>query len=319
MQATIIKVAAAAIVNARDEVLITLRGEHLHQGGLWEFPGGKLEAGETPQQAMLRELREELGIEAVEYRPLITVTHHYEDRSVRLHVFRVSIFSGEPAGLQNQPLRWQRIDSLRAADFPAADLAILKALQLPDRYMITGGFDNLSAFEQRLQRALDDGLRLVQLRLKPDWLRHNAAIRHGVLHSAVRHCREAGAKLMLNVPDTMLREAVYDGIHVDSRKLQSLKQRPACEWFSVSCHTVEDLHRAEQLQADFAVLSPVQYTRSHPDAEPLGWERFAAMIEPVNFPVFALGGVDASDLPKAFRSGAQGVAGIGAFWNFRKP
>jgi 8-oxo-dGTP diphosphatase len=83
---------------------------------------------------------------------------------------------------------------------------------------------------------------------------------------------------------------------------------------AASCHDADDLKRAEDLGADFALLSPVLPTRSHPDAEPLGWERFAAMVDRANLPVYALGGMHPSMLSRAWQAGAQGVAGIRGLW-----
>ena len=313
MTQAIIDVAAAAIVND-GKVLVTQRHADAHQGGLWEFPGGKVEVGETVAQALQRELQEELGISIIACEPLITVTHHYDDRSVRLHVFKVSDYAGEACSMEGQPMVWRAIADLQAQDFPAADAPIIKALKLPDACLITGGFVDTRDFQNRLLHALKNNIRLVQLRLKPDWLNTHADMAEAVLGTAVALCAEYGARLLLNAPEALQCKAHTDGIHADSRKLQSLQSRPECEWFSASCHTVEDLAKAEQLDADFAVLSPVQYTNSHPDATPLGWQRFADMIEQVAMPVYALGGVDASHITQAKQAGAQGVAGIGAFW-----
>lgn len=309
-----IHVAVAAIVNADNEVLTSLRAGHLHQGGLWEFPGGKLEAGETAEQALERELREELGISAVTYRPLIRIGHQYSDRAVCLHVYKVKHYHGRPCGLEGQPLKWVPIDSLQADEFPAADKPIIHALKLPACYLITGSFDSVADFGSRLQRALEQGIRLVQLRLKQDWLADNANVADDIVAVASRLCRQYGALLMLNLPDGYAVTAQAAGIHIDSRKLQLLQQRPETGWFSASCHTLDDLQKAQRLGADFAVLSPVQYTRSHPDTRPLGWQRFAEMVRDAAMPVYALGGVSTEHLPQAYDSGAQGVAAIGALW-----
>lgn len=313
-QAKIIQVAVAAIVNDCNEVLISKRSEDVHQGGLWEFPGGKVETDESVHVALERELAEELGIIPVKSRPLIKVVHHYTDKSVCLDVYKVTQYQGKPEGLEGQPLKWQAINTLDSSHFPAADVSIINALKLPDKYLITGGFDSVEDFSHKLKRALSEGIQLVQLRLKQDWVDMNSDMLNDILNDASSQCVQANVKLLLNIPETVQVNVSYSGVHADSRKLQTYTCRPDVEWFSVSCHTVQDLQKAEQLNADFAVLSPVQHTKSHPDAEPLGWESFASMLQQVNIPVFALGGVNASDIEKAQHSGAQGVAGIVAYW-----
>ncbi|MBA1330850.1 thiamine monophosphate synthase, partial [Candidatus Endoriftia persephone str. Guaymas] len=102
-------------------VLISKRHEHLHQGGLWEFPGGKLEPGESVEAALRRELYEELGIRISRFEPLIRVTHHYAECSVLLDVYRVFSYQGEPRGMEGQPLNWVLPEAMELALFPAAD------------------------------------------------------------------------------------------------------------------------------------------------------------------------------------------------------
>ncbi|MGB5395955.1 MAG: Nudix family hydrolase, partial [Gammaproteobacteria bacterium] len=274
MQANTIHVAVAAIVNANNEVFISRRHLNSHQGGLWEFPGGKVEADENIQQALLRELQEETGIHITHSRPLIRVHHDYHDKSVLLDVWKIDQYSGEPHGREGQDVRWENVHSLNPDEFPAADVPIIRALQLPERYLITGAFDSLDDFVQRLSSAINNGIRLVQLRLKPDWLQTNAQLAEQIVHAAEAQCHKANVTLLLNVPDKISALSACKNIHADSSRLQQLEKRPECYLFSASCHTPEDLRKAEKLNADFAVLSPVQKTQSHPDAEPLGWEKF---------------------------------------------
>lgn len=126
-----ISVAAAVIHNSSGEILIARRAEDAHQGGLWEFPGGKIEPGETTELALARELEEELGIQVKKAQPLIKVHHDYGDKSVLLDVWRVTEFTGEALGREGQPIKWVAPAQLDDFDFPAANEAIIAAAQIP--------------------------------------------------------------------------------------------------------------------------------------------------------------------------------------------
>jgi 8-oxo-dGTP diphosphatase len=125
---TLVHVAVGILFNARGEVLISRRPEHAHQGGLWEFPGGKVENGEAVLTALARELREELGVSVIAAQPLIKVSHAYPDKRVLLDVWRVEGYRGEPRGLEGQPLEWLAPRALAERPFPAADAPIIDAL-----------------------------------------------------------------------------------------------------------------------------------------------------------------------------------------------
>lgn len=125
----VIHVAVATIVNADNEVLLALRQAHQHLGNLWEFPGGKVEAGETVYDALKREILEELAITVITAKPLLTVSHDYDDRSVLLDVWHVDKFDGTPHGQEGQRLQWCAIADLVNIDFPSANVPIISALQ----------------------------------------------------------------------------------------------------------------------------------------------------------------------------------------------
>jgi len=124
-----IHVAVGVLTNASGRVLIARRGADLHQGGLWEFPGGKVEPGEDVRQALTRELLEELGIRVEASEPLLTVEHDYGDRRVALDTHQVSHWQGEPRGQEGQPLAWVLPSGLDDYEFPEANLAIVERLQ----------------------------------------------------------------------------------------------------------------------------------------------------------------------------------------------
>lgn len=314
----IVHVAVAVIINKNDEACISLRSQEVHQGGLWEFPGGKVEQGESVDAALVREIKEELNLVINHSRPLIKITHSYPDKKVCLHVRKILSFNGHATGAEGQQVRWVPIDQLSAFDFPEANTAIVKALQLPDKYLITGKFIDADDLIKKLADALRNNIKLVQLRLKSEDIKNLTDV-PALLHKIALLCLQAKAKLMLNIPGDSLNainfsEVTFDGIHADSRTLMSLSSRPQSHLFSASCHNKEQLLKAEQLKADFVVLSPVQKTASHPDVQPIGWQAFAAMVENVSLPVYALGGVSADDLESAWLHGGQGVAAISAFW-----
>jgi 8-oxo-dGTP diphosphatase len=310
-----IQVAAGVISDSQGRILITKRPDDAHQGGLWEFPGGKLEPGESPSQALARELEEELGIRVTDSRPLIRLSHDYGDRHVLLIIRRVLAYSGAPRGREGQALDWVAPGAMDPARFPAADRPVITALRLPSRYLITGSVPaTAESFVARLEQALDrTGVRAVQLRAP--WLDDG---RYAELaQRCAPICNRAGALLLLNCAPTLAMHLPGDGLHLSEPRLRALAARPQGDFRLVgaSCHDAGSLATAETLGLDYALLSPVCPTASHPTAEPLGWHRFAELVEPASLPVYALGGLGQDALETAWEHGAQGVAGIRGFWN----
>ena len=304
----------AAVIRGHDgRILIARRADTQHQGGLWEFPGGKVEEGEAPRLALVRELREELGIEVEAARPLIKVQHDYHDKHVLLDVWEVSGFSGEPHGAEGQPLAWVTPRELPDYEFPEANQPIVAAARLPDQYLITPeGLEN-GELLRGIQRAVAQGARLIQLRAPGGY---DPAYRDLAV-DAVGLC--AGkAQLMLKGPLEWLGDFPAAGWHLTAAQLRKYASRgrpfPTERWLAASCHDAEELALAEQMGVDFVTLSPVQPTHTHPEAQPLGWEQATHLIAGFGKPVFLLGGVGPDQRQQAWDSGAQGVAGIRAFW-----
>ncbi len=123
-----VHVAVGVIVRGR-QTFVCLRGAHQHQGGKWEFPGGKVDDGETVTDALSRELAEEIGIKVLNSQPLTVIQHDYADKQVILDVHRVEAFEGTPYGREGQQSQWLDIADLDARHFPAANVAIIEALQ----------------------------------------------------------------------------------------------------------------------------------------------------------------------------------------------
>jgi 8-oxo-dGTP diphosphatase len=307
---TSIHVVAAVITNPHGEVLISLRPAHVHQGGLWEFPGGKVGPGEDTYAALQREIHEELGITVQAAHPLIRIPHRYPDRYVLLDVWRVTAFSGTPHGREAQPVRWAAPAGLDAACFPEANKPILAAASLPDRYLITPepGADFLA----RLERALANGIELVQLRAK-------SLDRRAYLELAQAVCARAqavGAQVLLNADPALVAEVGAQGVHLTTQRLLALSRRPlpAPLWVAASCHSSAELTHAVRIGCDFAVLGPVRPTQTHSDAPHLDWPGLRALTEDATLPVYALGGLAVHDLESAWRAGAQGIAAIRGLW-----
>ncbi|MFL6622463.1 MAG: Nudix family hydrolase [Sulfurifustis sp.] len=309
-------VAGLLIENGR--VCITRRHADAHQGGKWEFPGGKLEPGEARLAGLRRELHEELGIEVRQAEPFMQLHHGYRDLDVLLDVWRVLRYDGAAHGREGQEMRWEALERLDPREFPDADRPVLRRLQLPPLYIISDARRlGREEFLVRLERVLGAGARLVQLRephMPPvefcAYARRVAAL-----------CRRFGARLLVNAAPELLRECDADGVHLSSARLMALSKRPvpAEYWLGASCHNAPELERAAALGADFAVLGSVQPTASHPGAPILGWERFAELCQTVTLPVYALGGMRPPDLPRATATGAFGLAMISGVWDAENP
>lgn len=295
----VVAVAAGCWINARGEVLIAQRPEGKIAAGQWEFPGGKIENNETPRAALVREWREELGVEVREARPLIRVTHDYSDRRVELDVWCVTSCDGAPHARENQALQWRRPQELHTVNLLAADRPVVKALCLPSHYVFTPPHIPLPSLAGKLSR-LPAGCFL--------------RIRHSADGPAIQGFADAAVREGV----AAVFSAASPHRHVTAAEAAKMQSRPAAEWpqawCGVSVHTREELATAVRLGADFAVLGPVQSTASHPGAEALGWDRWRRLREGFNLPVYAIGGLGPDDLARAWQHGAQGIAGISAYW-----
>lgn len=308
-----IHVAAAVIRSEDGRILIARRAETQHQGGLWEFPGGKVEEGEDVGTALARELHEELGIRVLRARPLIKVRHDYPDKQILLDVQEVEAFEGEPHGAEGQPVAWVSPKALGDYAFPEANKPIVAAARLPDQYLITPDGLDVPALLRGIRQAVAQGCKLIQLRA-PDL--YDPKYRD-VAVDAIGLC--AGkAQLMLKGPLEWLGDFPSAGWHLTAQQLRQYAAKgrpfPVDRWLAASCHDEEELGLARQMGVDFVTLSPVQATQTHPEATPLGWETAERLIDGHGQPVFLLGGVGPQESARARAIGAQGVAGIRAFW-----
>lgn len=298
----------AAVIRRNGRILIAQRPRDKHMGGLWEFPGGKVEEGEVVGHALVRELEEELGITATTFRPLIRITHDYPDKAVCLEVLEVTGFSGEPHGREGQAVRWVSEDELPGFEYPAANRPIVTAARLPAHYFISPPDLDEAGYDAWLAEAQARGARLLLLRapaLLPG--RYVALARE-----LCARCHAGGMRLMLHGDPALLAQVPADGVHLPWSRLAALPSRPDIgpRWLAASVHDRAELARAEQFGVDFVTLSPVLATPSHPGQPGMGWEAFAGVVAQAGLPVFALGGMRQADLEQAWRAGAQGIAGI---------
>ena len=302
-----IEVVAAVIRDQQGRILITRRPQHVHQGGLWEFPGGKREAEETAWQALSRELKEEVDIDVVEAVPLIKIDHDYGDKHVLLDVWNVSAFKGEAWGREGQEWRWIDENTLNDYAFPAANQPIIKALRLPAFYAVLEG-DSQEQVWQRYQHLQAQGIYFLQIRLKNlDAVQRQQVLKRLQAETALKQCWLINS----DIADASFPAA---GLHLTAQALCALSERPqGYQWVAASCHSLLELQHAERLNLDFAVLSPVQITTTHPHAQVLGWDVIEPLLRTVRIPVYLMGGLKREDLSKARERGAQGLAGITTF------
>lgn len=306
------QVAVAAAVIERDDgsFLLGQRAPGTFYPGYWEFPGGKVESGETPFDALVRELHEELGLTVTRADPWIVREHVYEHAHVRLHFFRVRGWHGEVRDHVHSALAWQRADRLDVSPMLPANAPVLRALDLPTFMAVTStaqlGIERQLAAAAKLTRETRCLLQLREPGLPDDQF---LALGRALVHAA------PGCPLVINRRADLVGASGAAGLHLPATALPALAARPAFPLVGASCHTRAELERAGELQLDYAVLGPVQPTATHPGEAPLGWRRFAELVEGTPIPVFAIGGLGRNDLDIAWRHGAHGVAAIRAAWN----
>ncbi|MBW8365681.1 MAG: Nudix family hydrolase [Rhizobium sp.] len=307
----ITEVAAAVLTQPDGRVLLAQRPAGKAYAGYWEFPGGKVEPGESLDATLARELHEELGIVVTRACRWITRVFEYPHATVRLNFFRVFEWQGTPHPHEGQVFSWQLPDAVEVTPLLPANFPIVKVLSLPAVLGISHAESlGVDTFLARLDVALANGLRLIQLRDKtlPDEVRLHLA------RETVRRARLHGARVLVNGPLDLVRAAGADGIHLDSSAAVRLTTRPDCEWVGVSCHDGAELAQAATLGADFALLSPVLPTLTHPGATTLGWKAFSTLAAASPIPVYGLGGLGREDVALAQSRGAHGVALLRGAW-----
>lgn len=306
-----VDVAAGVLLRPDGCYLLGQRAPDAVYGGYWEFPGGKVEPGESPQQALCRELDEELGIRVTHLRPWLRREHLYEHAHVRLHFFEVAAWEGTLEHRVHSALAWVQPEGPAPAPMLPANGPILKALRLPRTMGITHaaalGVDRqLDALDAALAR----GLRLVQVReadLEP-------TARERFAREVLARVRTHRGLMLVNGDLDLARGLQADGVHLPARMLMSTQARPDFEWVGASCHTRAELHQAAAIGLDYALLGPVAATLSHPGQPALGWPAFSDLIEGSPIPVLALGGLVEADMACARDSGAHGIAAIRGLW-----
>ncbi|UTH72484.1 Nudix family hydrolase [Chromobacterium sp. IIBBL 290-4] len=309
MSDKIIEVVAGALMRPNGEFMLGSRPAGKPYAGYWEFPGGKVEPGETPWQALQREFAEEMGIVLTAATPWLTKTHHYEHASVHLRFFRIWAWEGEPQPHEGQAFAWQQPGSYTVEPMLPANFPILKSLELPDVYAIScaheigeaAQLEALASKKPPLVQVREPAMSREQL---AEFVSRAAAIVHGY-----------GGKLVVNADPAWLSGWSVDGVHLSGARLHALSERPDFAWVGASAHQAADLAKAGEMGLDYALLGHVAATASHPGEAPLGWAGFAAMLAgEVPLPVYALGGMSLADLQTAREHGAHGVALMRGAW-----
>jgi 8-oxo-dGTP diphosphatase len=307
----LIPVACGVLLNTAGEVLIAERPPGRIAAGKWEFPGGKIEPGETAQAALRRELNEELGIEVLEAQPLLRLRQDYSDRSVWLDTWLVTAYDGQLRGREKQRLAWARPDALAAYDLLPSCWRVIAALCLPRHYVFTPPAASVAFLLEHLPDLPAGCLLRLRLPQAADE-QYQAAAR--LLAPA---CGERGIRLILDRDPALVEQLDAAGWHASSSRLRQLDARPLPHgrWMLASAHDAQELALARSLGADAAVLAPVLASASHPGAGFLGWTGAARLAAEAGLPVFALGGLGPDDLDQALARGVFGVAGISAYWS----
>jgi 8-oxo-dGTP diphosphatase len=312
-------VAVAILKNKKGEFLLASRPEDKPWAGWWEFPGGKIEAGESPKQALVRELYEEVGIVPTQIEQWLQKRFDYpatQDsaaKTVHLHFFFVTQWQGSLISKEGQTFSWQVANNVNVTPVLPANVSIIKALALPPIYAISHLAEmGKIAFFNALKQQLEAGLQLIQVREKQ--LNHKILCEFATQVKTMAHA--FGAKVLLNEDIKLAIALGLDGVHLPSRALMQLERKPEQLLVAASCHNRAELAQAMRLNLDFVTLSPVAETASHPNASPLGWETLSTLSQTITVPIFALGGMRKDDLPQALASGAQGIAMQRSIWQF---
>ena len=312
-----IDVAVAVVFNAAGQVLWGCRPEGKPYAGYWEFPGGKVEPDETVWQALVRELKEELDITALEGGPWFRIEHDYEHANVRLHLYRVWHFEGTPKSLEQQPFTWASLDSSDLSPILPATEPLLPKLAQPMVMALSNYDAGFEACAERLERGLNATKLPVYVQFREKTLSGDALIQ--AFEHCYGLCQKTGQAMLLN-SDTWvnLREhldALPCPLHLTQAHLLS-GQFQDLQCAGASVHDAGSLRIAFDRGLSYAVLGAVKQTASHPGQSGLGWAAFLDLAQAARLPVFAIGGLGLGDMHQAQTHGAHGVAMLSQFTGY---
>ncbi len=292
---------AIAILLHQGKVLVGWREAKQHQGNKHEFPGGKVEAGETPEQACRREVYEEVGIGIKTWHAFDQICHEYDDVIVNLHLFQATV-PADLLDLIQQPWNWYRREQLQELNFPQANQAMLQRLYWPHQIKISAELDDLLTVNADTLLYWRTGMAAAQ-----------AAELLGNFSPAALQQLIINRELWEVLPRAQ-QQAIF-AVHLKQPQLLNLRKgqlRVGIRHLA-ACHDQVSIQHAQAIGCDAILLSPVFTTPTHPEASALGWTAFAALAKQSDLPVFALGGVKPQDLATAQQQYAYGVAGIREF------